>query len=228
VESEDDNDDSLPRTLTTLRLSSNDLSAPGALDGLFAKTKEERRQGDDEGSESTVPPLSSSLLPHLSTLDLSHCSISDSGSVLSLIESLPSLKVLYLQGNPFWDEMRIGGGAEWGRTATAAKSVGARLSVLAAAPLCTYLNDSPVFGDERAAADAFRASGGCAEAAAAAREAFLDAAAAEAEKTTRLLERPPRFLVVREEDGDEQASGDENEEEKKREGEVEVKPSKGE
>lgn len=223
----------LPRALETLRLSGNDLSGPRALTGLFRRSKEKGGGGesggekvgtDSSGSErasesnSSDPPSSSSsspsLLPLLSTLDLSHCSIADSDTVLDLIASLPSLRALYLQGNPFWEAI---GATTATATTTKGGNVGnggvgdgsvfvnrRRLAVLAAAPLCTYLNDSAVFGDERAAADAFRESAGNLEAAAAARARFLEAAALEAERTTRLLERPPRFVrLAAEEEGDE-------------------------
>ena len=136
----------------------------------------------------------------LSTLDLSHCSIGDWETVLSFLRSLPSLKALYLQGNPFWEEPLS--------FPNSSKVLGSRLAVLAASPLCTYLNDSPVFGHERAAADAWRESGGSASAAREAREAFLESAAREAERTARLLERPPRFLrLAEEEGGDEEPEG---------------------
>jgi len=266
----------LPRTLETLRLSGNDLSSPGSLVGLFRRSEEggqgeeeaERGKEEEESSSSSssksssksfssTSRASSSLLPLLSTLDLSHCFISDVDTVLALLESLPALKAIYLQGNPFWEEAAPwesssssssssrasekktindddddgnnssndnndgagDDGSEAGTAAGARAQAGVppcrRLAVLAAAPLCTYLNDSPVFGDERAAADAFRESRGDPRAARAARERFCEAAALEAEKTTRLLERPPRFVrLVEEEEGDEEPdlSSDDDEE----------------
>lgn len=214
----------LPRTLATLRLSGNDLSGLRALTGLFRSRNEggggeaessSERAGADSESESSSSNSSSpsSLLPLLSTLDLSHCSISDAGTLLALLQSLPSLKALYLQGNPFWESIGAASNNNGG-------GVGGRLAVLAAAPLCTYLNDSPVFGDERAAADTFRESAGSLEAARDARGRFLESAALEAERTTRLLERPPRFVrLVEEEEGDEEPDvrSDDEEEEKENE-----------
>ena len=210
----------LPRTLETLRLSGNDLSGPGALTGLFRSRGEGggRGGGGAESSERASENNSSgsspsSLLPLLSTLDLSHCSIANPETVLALLESLPSLRALYLQGNPFWDS----------KGATATKGNGGvggvggfvncrRLAVLAAAPLCTYLNDSPVFGDERAAADAFRESGGSFEAATAARGRFLEAAALEAERTTRFVR------LAEEEQGDEEPDQLDSDDDEKEEG----------
>ena len=208
----------LPRSLETLRLSGNDLSGPGALRGLLFRSKGggERAsatggsggESESESGSSTSSP-SSSLLPLLSTLDLSHCSISDAGTLIALLESLPSLRALYLQGNPFWESLCAGARNTNGGLATGGG--GRRLAVLAAAPRCTYLNDSPVFGDERAAADAFRESKGCIEAAASARGRFLEAAALEAERTARLLERPPRFArLAEEEEGDEEPDDDDD------------------
>lgn len=224
----------LPRSLETLRLSGNDLSGPEALRVLFLSREGEEGEGEGQGegegegeagsgeSGGGGGDASPSLLPLLSTLDLSYCSITDAETVLSLLRSLPSLRALYLQGNPFWESLsggRQGGGG------------GGRLAVLAACPLCAYLNDAPVFGDERAAADAWRESKGSSlEAARAAREAFLEAAALEAEKTTRLLERPPRFLrLVEEEAGDEEPDRSDSFDDEKRseEGEEEKKKAEG-
>ena len=218
----------LPRTLETLRLSGNDLSGPGALTGLFRSINEERGLIESENSnsnDSNSSSSSSSLLPLLSTLDLSHCSISDPETVLALLETLPSLRALYLQGNPFWESIGGRGGVAKSNAGVGVGSVGVgsfvtsrRLAVLAAAPLCTYLNDSPVLGDERAAADAFRESKGNLEAAREARGRFLEAAALEAERTTRLLERPPRFVrLAQEEEGDEEPDSGSEDDEKEEE-----------
>jgi hypothetical protein len=220
----------LPRTIETLRLSGNDLSGPGALRGLFrsgggggggggggrgrreGESAEHRESGRSIGTSSS-PSSSRSLLPLLSTLDLSHCSVDDADTLLSLLESLPSLRALYLQGTPFWESIgsaNHGGGGGGGGGGLATRG-GRRLAVLAAAPRCTYLNDAPVFGDERAAADAFRESAGSLGAASAARGRFLEAAALAAERTARLLERPPRFArSVEEEEGGEERDDDDD------------------
>mmetsp|Transcript_65006 Transcript_65006/g.205369 ORF Transcript_65006/g.205369 Transcript_65006/m.205369 type:complete len:269 (-) Transcript_65006:323-1129(-) len=75
----------------------------------------------------------------ISVLDLQHNEIKGEGSdVLEVLKQMPSLGVLYLQGNPFVSTMRH-----------------YRKTMIASLPGLKYLDDRPVFDNERATAEAF-------------------------------------------------------------------------
>jgi hypothetical protein len=108
-----------------------------------------------------VAPLAA--LPLLSCLDLQENRLDDP-AVLDTLRAIPSLAVLYLQGNPVVKKLRH-----------------YRKQVVARLPGLKYLDDRPVFPDERRRCDAWYAAwlaGGDA-AATAAERAEIDAIAAE-------------------------------------------------
>ncbi len=75
--------------------------------------------------------------PTISVLDLSDNHIEDE-KVLSVLEGLPNLKVLYLKGNPFAKTMQ-----------------NYRRLIINQFPLLKYLDDRPVFPEERKLAEAW-------------------------------------------------------------------------
>lgn len=112
------------------------------------------------------------LVPSLTCVDLQGNRLADGEGVLRVLEALPQLAVLYLAGNPL-----------------AASMPHYRKIVIARLPRLAYLDDRPVFTDERGRCEAwwrvFAASGDAAAAAAAERteaERQRVAAAAEDER----------------------------------------------
>ena len=71
------------------------------------------------------------LLPKLATLDVQHNRIEDA-AIVDLLAELPELRVLYLQGNP-----------------CVRKIPHYRRTIISRCPKLTYLDDRPVFPDER-------------------------------------------------------------------------------
>lgn len=89
------------------------------------------------------------LLPHfalLAALDLSHNKLDCGDALLATLRAMPQLKSLYLTGNPCV------------RTIP-----NYRRAVVAACPNLRYLDDRPVFDDERRAVTAWAAGGAAAE-----------------------------------------------------------------
>lgn len=80
-------------------------------------------------------------LPSLTTLDLSDNRLEDGPAVLELVASLPSLAVLYLHGNP-----AVKGIPHYRRT------------LVARCRGLTYLDDRPVFPEERERCEAWYAA----------------------------------------------------------------------
>jgi dynein assembly factor 1 len=76
-------------------------------------------------------------LPSLQTLDIQHNRIDDAG-ILEVLKAMPDLKVLYLQGNPVVKEIRH-----------------YRKIVISQCRSLRYLDDRPVFEDERRRCDAW-------------------------------------------------------------------------
>ena len=81
----------------------------------------------------------------LSVLDISKNHIDDE-EFLEILEQLPELKVLEMQSNPISRRMKL-----------------YRKRIIHAAPQLTYLDDRPVFEDERRAVNAFFKGGAEAE-----------------------------------------------------------------
>ena len=113
----------VPPTVSTLRAAHNPLK-----DG----------KGDADNTAHPLATLPS--LPHLTTLDVAHCGLTDGAALLAVAGACPALRCLYVDGNPCLASV-------------------SRRTLVAACPRLTYLNDAPVFGGERAAADGWREGG---------------------------------------------------------------------
>lgn len=131
---------SLAPSLVTLDVSSNQLEdlcdLPPTLQTLRAAANPSL--GAARNDAAVLAGLTA--CPSLATLDLAHCGLTDAETILATISALPSLRCLYLTGNPAASDLP-------------------RRTVLAACPGLTYYNDAPVFGGERAAADAWKTGG---------------------------------------------------------------------
>ena len=104
--------------------------------------------------------------PSLSCVDLQENNLSDGDGVLSMLETLPALTVLYLQGNPLVRSLPH-----------------YRHTVVGRLRHLTYLDDRPVFPEERRRCDAWWAafqSGGGLAAASKAENAVVERLRAEA------------------------------------------------
>ncbi|KAG9392919.1 Leucine rich repeat [Carpediemonas membranifera] len=86
-------------------------------------------------------------IPNLSTLDLTGNNIADVRVLEQVFMKMPSLKVLMLVGNEVIKSMSTIG-------------VPYRFTMVAALETLTYLDDKPVFDDERRAVPAWKAAGG--------------------------------------------------------------------
>jgi dynein assembly factor 1 len=76
-------------------------------------------------------------VPSLTVLDVQDNLIDDAG-ILQIVESMPNLTVLYLKGNPCVKEIKH-----------------YRKTIIARCPKLKYLDDRPVFDDERLRSEAF-------------------------------------------------------------------------
>lgn len=128
--------------LDTLNLNQNVLTS---LDGLapLAKLNSLLVQGNKLKSLASVAGVLA--VPSIGVLDLSRNNIEEEG-VLDILSQLPNLKVLYLKDNPC-----VGAIANY------------RKRVVSAIPTLTYLDDRPVFEEERRTADAWARGGKAAE-----------------------------------------------------------------
>jgi hypothetical protein len=129
--------------LHTLNLSGNSLAG---LDGLAGCTQLQTLLAADNELESAHALADLEGLPCLETVDLQGSQLADPGATLRLLATLPRLKCLYLKGTPL---------------VRAAQNY--RKRVIAALPGLTYLDDRPVFEQERRCAEAWcgrRAAGG--------------------------------------------------------------------
>lgn len=132
--------------------------------------------------------------PSISVLDLSKNQIEDEG-IVDLLAQLPKLKVLYLKDNPVVGEIQ-----------------NYRKRVISRIPTLTYLDDRPVFEDERRTCDAWGRGGKVAEAAE--RKAIDEEKASAEVRNYKAFEKMIR--EAREEGGLEE-EGDELTEEKEKE-----------
>ena len=76
--------------------------------------------------------------PTIVALDLQNNLISDENALPEIFEKMPNLKVLYLQNNPVTKKIK-----------------NYRKTIIAAIPTLTYLDDRPVFKEDRRHAEAF-------------------------------------------------------------------------
>ena len=83
--------------------------------------------------------------PSIHTLDLSDNQLEDGEAVIELLAKLPNLRVLYLKGNPLIRTTRH-----------------YRKTVIASIPSLTYLDERPVFENERRTSEAWWNAGGLA------------------------------------------------------------------
>ncbi len=146
--------------LVTLNLSKNKISR---LEGLSTLTKLSTLIAGHNELRSAEDVAALPGLPLLACLDLQENRLDDP-AVLDTLRAMPALAVLYLQGNPVVKKLRH-----------------YRKQVVARLPGLKYLDDRPVFPDERRRCDAWYAAwvaGGDA-AAAAAERAEMDAIATE-------------------------------------------------
>lgn len=80
--------------------------------------------------------------PTLTTIDLQNNQIEDPACLEEIFMKMPNLKVLYLQNNPVCKKINY-----------------YRKTIIAAIPTLRYLDDRPVFEDDRRNADAFARGG---------------------------------------------------------------------
>ncbi|CEP00335.1 hypothetical protein PBRA_008069 [Plasmodiophora brassicae] len=124
--------------LITLNLQGNLIEQISGLDHL--KSLNTLNVADNKLS--SVESISHLLkCPSISTLDLSKNALSDV-AVLDILASMPSLACLYLKGNPFLSSMRH-----------------YRKTVIGRIPTLTFLDDRPVFDEERRIVAAWMANG---------------------------------------------------------------------
>lgn len=108
------------------------------LDSLYLK---HNRLGKDERGD--VFSLSGLLkCPSLTTIDISHNSITDPAILDEVLVKMPNLHVLYCQGNDFIRKIDY-----------------YRKTVIAKIPTLKYLDDRPVFEEDRRRAEAFAEGG---------------------------------------------------------------------
>jgi hypothetical protein len=126
--------------LVTLNVSSNCLAS---LDGLGACPELASLVAEHNTLESPAALEALAACAALQTLDLQHNNISEPDALLGLLRRLPGLRCLYLKGNP-----------------VVGKLPGYRKALISALPALTYLDDRPVFEEERRCAEAWCAGRG--------------------------------------------------------------------
>lgn len=124
--------------LDTLNVCHNQLKR---LDGLACCSKLQTLLATHNQLESLESVAHLAECPSLVTLDLQNNNISDP-AVLELLKGMPNLRCLYLKGNP---------------VVSAIKNY--RKTLIAAIPTLGYLDDRPVFEDERRLVDAWAKGG---------------------------------------------------------------------
>ena len=80
--------------------------------------------------------------PTITVLDLQHCAMEEPEAVTDVIMKLPNLKVLYLMGNPVVSKVK-----------------NYRRTLISSIPTLTYLDQRPVFPEERRMAEAWARGG---------------------------------------------------------------------
>lgn len=119
----------------SLNVASNCLAA---LDGLEACPALSTLVAERNNLESLAPLAAlAAACPELHTLDLQHNNIADP-ALLDILKRMPALRCLYLKGNP-----------------VVGKLPSYRKALVAALPGLTYLDDRPVFEEERRCAEAW-------------------------------------------------------------------------
>jgi len=121
--------------LDTLNLSGNVLEDLGGLAGCTS-LRSLLAANNQLASTEAVAPLAACTT--LESLDLQNNKLEDGEGLLSVLRQLPSLKCLYLRGNPLVSSMRS-----------------YRKATIAALPGLTYLDERPVFELERLCAEAW-------------------------------------------------------------------------
>lgn len=121
--------------LDTLNLNGNALEDMGRLGGCAALRT--LQVADNQlASTAAIEPLAACAA--LESLDLQNNKLEDGPAVLEVLARLPSLKCLYLRGNPLVSGLRS-----------------YRKAVISSLPGLTYLDDRPVFELERLCAEAW-------------------------------------------------------------------------
>jgi dynein assembly factor 1 len=121
--------------LATLNVSDNHLVT---LDALAACPALSSLVAERNSLEAVEGLLALESCPELHTLDLQHNRVKDAAALLELLRRLPALRCLYLKGNP-----AVGTLPSYRKT------------LIAALPGLTYLDDRPVFEEERRCAEAW-------------------------------------------------------------------------
>ncbi|XRB04221.1 dynein axonemal assembly factor 1 [Pycnococcus provasolii] len=129
--------------LTTLNLTSNQICEVDGIAGNCPQLETLQLAKNKLTTLKSIEHLAECA--SLNTLDLSDNQLENGEEVIALLSKLPELRVLYLKGNPLVRVTRH-----------------YRKTVIASIPTLTYLDERPVFPNERRTSDAWMAAGGVA------------------------------------------------------------------